>query len=213
MCVCLFREVNILFDISHSYLTLPRCYLFEQRSRNHLPPTSLSTPPPPRPPALHPEFFHSENTRLVSRSYKTLLWLRDFDIPFAFLSACPPRILHCDTMRRWRRMIRLGNKVSGKKNTAETLRGETMRDEARRCKVRREDAKLTSPRRTTDCNFVNYFKYAAVRFCNTDNDEAKKVFALQNGIFVGKHVSKYFLKYLVLLLLFFSFQEETARPI
>lgn len=59
---------------------------------------------------------------------------------FPFISACPPRILHCDTMRRWRRMIRLGNKVSGKKNIAETLRGGTMRDEARRCKVRREDA-------------------------------------------------------------------------
>lgn len=93
VCVCLFRGVNIPFDISHSHLTSPRCYLFEWRMRGHLPPP-CARPPPLAP---HHEFFHSENTRFVSRSYETLQWwLRDFDIPFAFLSACLPRISHCD---------------------------------------------------------------------------------------------------------------------
>lgn len=64
-------------------------------------------------------------------------------------------------------MIRLGNKVSGKKNAAETLQSGTKRGNAR------EDAELTSPERIVVYNFVNYFKYAAARFCNTGNDGTK----------------------------------------
>lgn len=87
-----------------------------------------------------------------------------FPLPF-FPRAC--LVSRIAIPRRWRRMIRLGNKVSGKKK-AQGKHNWARWGEAG------EDAELTSARRTASCNFVNYFKYAAALFCNTANDGAKK---------------------------------------
>jgi len=105
-----FCDVNISFDISHFYLTLPRCVACLNRKTRTA------------------KFFHSGNTRLASCSCKTFAaGLRDFDIPFAlpFPPACVS-YLALQWLRQWQNDRLLGIKCPGKGTEEENMESRRM---------------------------------------------------------------------------------------
>lgn len=94
-----FCEENILFDVSHSYLTSSQLVAFFHDVRR-----------------VPPSFCSSKYAGFLSHNYKTLPRLQDFDtllcfFPSACLSYFALRYLYVSD-----RMISLENKMSAKKN-------------------------------------------------------------------------------------------------